>query len=245
MIRSLVLFLLLLTVLPSSAQSFDYLHTEYVVCSGGPASRKLEEYRIPADRHDKYWGNFTKASIMRMKQLRAQHGDALNLTWLIYRPSYVKRVGEDARSTTVQYKCDLGEISTEAAKLGVKIVWFSSTPEFCSFLNSHTRLKLSGFEYFGHSNKYCFLFDYSGEVLGASCCYLHTKGMNQMHSGIFAPYAHVQSWGCNMADGSDSMYLAWKKATGHSMMAATGKTDYTAIIDNVTLPTVIGGSWTE
>jgi hypothetical protein len=245
MTRIFALLLLFLSILPSQAQQYDYLHTEYVVCSGGPALRKFEDLRVPADRHDKYWGNFTKASIMRMRQLRAQHGSALNLTWLIYRPAYVARAAEDARSSTVQYKCDFGEISMEAAKLSAKVIWFSSTPEFCSFMNSHTRLKLSGFDYFGHSNKYCFLFDYSAEIVGASSCYLHVKGLHQLRRGIFAPYAHVQSYGCNMADGADSMYLAWKKATGHPMIAATGKTDFTAIIDNVTLPTVIAGRWAQ
>lgn len=218
---------------------------EYVVCCGGPALRKFEDYRVPADRHDRYWGNFTKAAGIRMAQLRGQFGPDLNLVWLIYRPSYLTRAAEDARSSTVQYRCDVGEIETMAAKVGARIVWFDSTQQFASFMNSHTGRRMGGFEYFGHSNKYCFLFDYSGEVLGASTCYLHVKGLGVLRSGIFTSNAFVKSWGCNMADGEDSMYRAWRKVTGHGLIAATGKTDYTAIKDGITLPVVNNGGWKQ
>ena len=233
--------LLFFSALASAQAQFP----EYVVCCGGPALRKFEEYRVPADRHDRYWGNFTKAASIRMTQLRNQIGPNLNLTWLIYRPSYITRATEDAKSSTVQYRCDFGEIQTLAAKVGAKIVWFSSTPEFVSFMNSHSRNPMGGFEYFGHSNKYCFLFDYSAEVLGASSCYLHTKQLSMLRRGIFTPNAFVKSWGCNMADGEDSMYRAWKNVTGHAMIAADGKTDFTTIKDGVTLPTVNGRGWKQ
>jgi hypothetical protein len=168
----------------------------------------------------------------------------LNLTWLIYRPSYVSRQGEDAVMKP-PYICDIKLIEAAAAKVSAKIVWFDSTPQFASFMNRHTHLKMSGFEYFGHSNKYCFLFDYSGEILGASTCFLHVKDLGQLRSGIFTRDAHVQSYGCNMADGADSMYRAWKKVTGAPMIAATGKTDFSAIKDNKSLPTVVKGTWTR
>lgn len=238
--RLLAILLLFTALSPARAQS-----PEYVICCGGPALRKFEEYRVPDDRHDRYWGNFTKAAAIRMTQLRNQLGPGLNLTWLIYKPSYLSRAVEDASSTTVQYRCDLGEIQTIASKVGARIVWFSSTPEFASFMNSHTRNRMAGFEYFGHSNKYCFLFDYSGEILGASACYLHVKNLGVLRSGIFTPNAFVKSWGCNMADGEDSMYRAWKSVTGHSMIAADGKTDYSAIKDGVTLPIVNGRGWKQ
>lgn len=247
MTRLLAFLLLCCALLPAQvqAQNIDYLRTEYVICSGGPALRKFEEYRVSNDRHDRYWGNFITAARIRMQQLRAQHGPNLNLTWLIYRPSYLLRVSEDAVSTTVQYHADIKLIEAAAAKVNAKIVWFDTTPQFISFMNRHTRIKLSGFEYFGHSNKYCFLFEYGSEILGASTCYLHTKHINQLRSGIFAKGAHVQSYGCNMADGKDSMYRVWKKALGVPMIAATGKTDFSTIKDNKTLPTVVRGTWTR
>jgi hypothetical protein len=241
--RLLSLFLLLITLQVATAQQIDYLRTEYVICSGGPALRKFEEYRVSNDRHDRYWGNFITAARIRMQQLRAQHGPALNITWMIYRPSYLTRQVEDRASTTVQYVCDMNTIQEVAGKVGAKIIWFSTTPEFVSFLNRHTRMKMCGFEYYGHSNKYCFLFEYGSEILGASTCYLHVNQINQLNRGIFTSNAHVQSYGCNMADGADSMYRAWKRATGHPMIAATGKTDFTAIKDGRTLPTVIRGTW--
>ena len=243
MSRILILFLFVLTLLPSKAQQ-SYLTNEYVICSGGPAIRAFEDYRVRADRHDRYWGNFITAARIRMQQLRAQHGPNLNLTWLIYRPSYIARQSEDAIKKP-PYICDIKLIEAAAAKVSAKIVWFDSTPQFVSFLNRHTHLKMSGFEYFGHSNKYCFLFDYSGEILGASTCFLHVKDLGQLRSGIFTRDAHVQSYGCNMADGADSMYRAWRKVTGTPMIAATGKTDFSAIKDNKSLPTVVKGTWTR
>ena len=83
------------------------------------------------------------------------------------------------------------------------------------------------------------------EVLGASACYLHVKNLSVLRRGIFTPNAFVKSWGCNMADGEDSMYRAWKNVTGHNMIAADGKTDFTAIKDGVTLPTVNGRGWKQ
>jgi hypothetical protein len=40
------------------------------------------------------------------------------------------------------------------------------------------------------------------------------------------------------------MSAVWKKATGVPMIGAIGKTDYRAIGDNVSLPT-IGGRWSR
>ncbi|MBP7948749.1 MAG: hypothetical protein KA004_03770 [Verrucomicrobiales bacterium] len=241
---AILLLLACFAAQPATAQQPDYRRTEYVVCSGGPALRKFEEYRVKDDRHDRYWGNFITAARIRMQQLRGIHGDQLNLTWLIYRPSYVTRQTEDRtrRSPEIEYVCDLNLIQAAAAKVNARIVWFSSTQEFVSFLNRHTSLKMCGFEYFGHSNKFCFLFDYSAELLGCSICYLHEKHLGVLKRGIFTRDAHVQSWGCHTGE---SMSAAWKRATGHGMLGATGKTDYAAISDGKTLPALSEGRWTE
>lgn len=226
-----------------TAPLFAQAGGEYVICSGGPALRRWEEYRMANDRHDRYWGNFITAARIRMQDIRAQQGPGVNLVWLIYRPGYVSRQIEDRKSSTVEYVCDMSLIDAAAAKVNARIVWFSTTQEFVSYLNSHTgSRRMTGFEYFGHSNKYCFLFDYSNELLGCSTTYLHQKHLRSLRRGIFTSDAIVKSWGCHTGE---SMSSYWQKATGHPMWGATGKTDFTAIKDNKSLPVVVGGRWVQ
>ena len=85
------------------------------------------------------------------------------------------------------------------------------------------------------------LFDYSNDVLGVSTCYLHVTDLRRLRRGLFTSDAHVQSWGCHTGEYMSSV---WKSATGHPMIGAVGKTDYTAIKDGKTLPAV-GGRWTQ
>ena len=111
-----------------------YGQEEYVIASGGPALRAWEEYRGPGDQHDRYWGNFIRAARIRIDQLRAEHGPALNVTWLVYRPSYESREREDVAKRP-QYLCTLAEISTLAAERKVRLVWFRDTAFLIGYLN--------------------------------------------------------------------------------------------------------------
>ena len=117
-----------------------------------------------------------------------------------------------------------------------------STKDFViSYLNNRGGKKIADLEFFVHSNKYAFLFDYSCDILGVSTCYLHCVDLRRIHRGLFTKNAHVQSWGCHTAE---YMSGVWKKATGVGLLGAVGKTDYRAIGDNVSLPT-IAGSWKQ
>jgi hypothetical protein len=237
--RFCILILLGCGAMPLTAQAQrNYTAEEYVITSGGPALRGWEEYRAPGDQHDRYWGNFIRAARIRIDQLRAQQGPALNITWLVYRPAYETRQREDAVKRP-QYLCTLAEISTLAAERGVRLLWFSNTDFLISYLNNRGGRKLSGFEFFGHSNKFCFLFDYSNDILGVSSCYLHVTDLKRLHRGLFTSDAHVQSYGCHTGE---YMSRIWKSSTGTPMIGAVGKTDYSAIKDNVTLPAV-NGRW--
>ncbi len=217
-----------------------YGQEEYVIASGGPALRAWEEYRGPGDQHDRYWGNFIRAARIRIDQLRAEHGPALNVTWLVYRPSYESREREDVAKRP-QYLCTLAEISTLAAERKVRLVWFRDTAFLIGYLNDRGGRKLSGFEFYGHSNKYCFLFDYSNDILGASTCYLHCADLHRLHRGLFTRDAIVHSYGCHTGE---YMSRIWKRCTGAPMIGAVGKTDFSAIKDNVTLP-LVNGRWTQ
>lgn len=235
----LVLLLLLGLTATAPAQR-DYAREEYLILSGGPAMRSWEEYRPPGDQHDRYWGNFIRAARIRIDQLRAQQGAALNITWLVYRPAYESREREDAVKRP-PYLCTLSEITTLAAERGVRLLWFSNTNFLVSYLNNRGGRQLSGFEFYGHSNRYCFLFDYSNEILGVSSCYLHCADLHRLRRGLFTRNAHVQSYGCHTGE---YMSRIWKQATGVPMLGAVGKTDFSAIKDNVTLPTV-NGRWVQ
>jgi hypothetical protein len=251
--RRTSLFLLLAALLglfspaTTQAQRWD-ARTEYVVCSGGPALRKWEELRVEADRHDKYWANFITSAYIRMKNLRAENPD-LRITWLIYRPGYVTRQVEDANNSLAKFRTDFAQIAGHAAEVGAKLVWFNSTAQWAAYLNDRSSGKMSGFEYFGHSNKFCFLMDYSNDVSGASSCYVHEKYLSSLlRRGLFVSDAHVQSWGCNTGE---SMSQKWKSATGHAMLGAAksgpgtnGKTDYRPIGDGRSMPSV-SGKWAD
>lgn len=236
-LRFLLLALLSFTAVTGTASAQrNHAQEEYVILSGGPALRGWEEYRAPRDQHDRYWGNFIRAARIRIDQLRAQHGPAMNITWLVYRPAYETREREDAVKRP-QYLCTTAEITTLAAERGVKLVWFNNTNFVISYLNNRGGRKMSGFEFYGHSNKYCFLFDYSNDILGVSSCYLHCADLSRLHRGLFAKDAIIHSYGCHTGE---YMSRIWKKQTGVSMIGASGKTDFSAIKDNVTLPTVTG-----
>ena len=240
-LRFLLLALLGFTAVPGTASAQrNYAQEEYVILSGGPALRYWEEYRAPKDQHDRYWGNFIRAARIRIDQLRAQHGPALNITWLVYRPAYESRQQEDAVKRP-QYLCTTAEITTLAAERGVRLLWFNNTNFVISYLNNRGGRKMSGFEFYGHSNKYCFLFDYSNDILGVSSCYLHCADLRRLHRGLFTRDALVQSYGCHTGE---YMSRIWKKYTGYPMIGASGKTDFSAIKDNVTLPTV-NGRWVQ
>jgi len=109
----------------------------------------------------------------------------------------------------------------------INLVWFRSTEELIRYINNgasgRSGLKISGFEYFGHSNKYSFMFDYSSDVYATSTAWLHEHDLGKLSRWAFASKAYCQSWGCHTAE---SFSKAWKRATGTFMVGAQGKTDY-------------------
>ncbi len=236
----LLLFILTLLLIQPGRSQHDLAREEFVIVSGGPALRQWEDYRVASDQHDRYAGNFAKAAHIRINQLRRLHGDAARITWLVYRPGYEVRDREDARRNP-PYTCNMAEITQRAASSNARLVWFTSKDFLINYLNSRNGKLLGGFEFFGHSNKYAFLFDYSSDILGVSTCYLHVKDLSRLRRGLFAPHAHVQSWGCHTGE---YMSRIFKKTTGHPMLGAVGKTDYRAIGDNKSLPAV-SGRWAD
>ncbi|MFZ3375937.1 MAG: hypothetical protein WA183_10320, partial [Chthoniobacterales bacterium] len=103
---------------------------------------------------------------------------------------------------------------------------FQNGSDVINYLNNgqkRERLKITGFEYFGHSNRACFMFDYSNNIDSACKSWLHDSELTQIHRGIFARGAYIKSWGCHTGE---EMSKKWYSATGTHMIGAVGKTQY-------------------
>jgi hypothetical protein len=194
--------------------------TEYIVVSGGPAVRQFEDLRKPQEQHDRWWGNFIRTARVRMQEIHKTAPAGTRITWLVYRDGYVRRAASERQPLTQNIE------SVPKAYPFIKLVWFRSTDELVRYINggmSRWSTKISGFEYFGHSNKYSFMFDYSSDVYANSTCWLHQADLHRISGGAFARNAFCKSWGCHSAE---SMSNEWKRQTGVWLVGAQGKTDY-------------------
>jgi hypothetical protein len=234
------IFIILLFLIAFSAKAHAAKGAEYIIVSGGPALQKFEKYRVPADHHDKWWGNFIRSARIRIEQLRKERGPTANITWLVYRPGYVNRAAEDGAPL-------LANIESVREKYNIKLVWYSKGQDVISYLNggiNRSIYKIVGFEYFGHSNKHAFIFDYSNHILGASKAWLHEQDLKLIDKKAFDKKAMVRSYGCHTAE---SMSAAFYKHVRVKMWGAIGKTDYSRISEGSegTLPSIssAGGYW--
>ncbi len=220
------------TLSPSKASAQE--RGEYIIVSGGPSLRKWEDLRAPGTQHDRWWGNFVRPARVRIEGIQKQDPNAM-ITWLVYAPAYARRSSEDNRSLTEL-------VESVRDKFRVRLVWFTTGADVINYINNgqnRSRTKIVSFEYFGHSNKYCFMFDYSNFIYGASKGWLHQNELGKIRRGAFSKNAFCKSWGCHTGE---SMSTVWRKATGITMIGANGKTDYTDPM-NVTLSW--GGHWTN
>jgi hypothetical protein len=240
--RLILMCLMMAAPSPAWAAGWDYAHSEFIVVSGGPAARRWEDLRVKPDRHDQWWGNFIRSARIRIQQIRRAHGDAAQITWMVYRPAYERRVGEDAVRSADQ-PCTIDKILSVRDAYHLKLVWFYSGDEVISYINSRSPRSIVDLEYFGHSNRDCFMFDYSCEISGASASFLHESQCARLKGYPFARSATCRSWGCHTGE---SMSRYWKKATGVPLEGVVGKTDYSVIIDHVSLPRLSPGArWTH
>ncbi|MDX2225760.1 MAG: hypothetical protein SFY92_01470 [Verrucomicrobiae bacterium] len=195
---------------------------EYVILSGGPALRQWEKTKqFP---HDRVWDNFIFTAGLRIAQIKERglaEGD--RITWLIPRLSYETRGREDGKDY-------IAIIEQRAAENGVNLVWIyrndMEQQEIIDYLNSgqdRNTLKVGAFDFFGHSNKSCFMIDYSNDLDGVSSIFLHKEHLKKIKPEVFAPDATAWSGGCYSGDG---FIQAWKKATGVRMVGTKNKTSY-------------------
>ncbi len=201
----------------------------HVILTGGPALRKWENFRVKSDQHDRWWANFVRASTLRMVEIRKAYGKTANITWIVYRPGYAARGREDGKPYTKW-------LSELAARRHVKLVWVSSGAGAINAINNHPSQSVISFDFFGHSNKYCFLLDYSNYIIGVSKAWIHQDDLSRLRRGVFAKHSLCQSWGCHTGE---SMSAYWKRATGQTMIGAKGPTNYKPVGQG-RLPSVTG-----
>ena len=221
--------------------------SEYIILVGGPSIEKWEKFKT--EPHDVFWGSFIRAARTRVQQLRQTTipiGSPTQLTLLVYRKGYVTRGRQDNRDL-------VGLVNSVRDTYKVNLVWFNSGGEVFNYFNGgkpRGSVKVSGFEFFGHSNRACFMFDYSNEVDSCSKAWMQEDELARLSRSIWAPKAYVKSWGCHTGE---SMSQKFYDATGVKMIGAIGKTTYASRIENQggilngIVPTLSssGGSWTN
>jgi hypothetical protein len=234
--KSLLAVLIALCLVPASsfAQGQDPREPgEYIIVSGGVSLWAWEKWK--AQPHDNWWMNFVRAARIRIEQIKAANPQQ-QITWLVYRPSYVSRSRQDSKDY-------LSLITSVRDAYGIRLMWFDNTRQLINYLNqgqARDRVKICGFEYFGHSNKACLMFDYSNIIDSASKCYLHEKDLGQIRRGLFTRDALVRSWGCHTGE---SMSQKFRAATGATMWGMVGKSQY--MTDTLPVHAAMGGRWTR
>lgn len=204
---------------PENTAAVQRLAGEYLILAGGPALRRWEVLRYRHQQHDRWWANFLAATNVRTRQLISMGVPPSSITWLVYRTSYQRRAGEEGKPLT-------SYVQNLAAKRGVRLVWFTTQEELISYINRGNNRgsnKIVSFDFFGHSNKYAFMFDYSSEISGASGAWLHERDLRKLSRSAFHKKAFCKSWGCHTGE---SMTAKWRSALGMPLYGALGKTDY-------------------
>lgn len=228
-LRILAILIVWLAASPAHA-----VEKEYILLSGGPALIEWEKFK--SEPHDQWWGNFIRAARVRIQQLRTQYGNDARITWLVYRPAYARRGARQDNTDLIS------NITSVRDKYGINLVWVNSGDDVINYLNNglpRNAVKIANFEYYGHSNRACFMFDYSNEIDSGSKSWLHEDELRNIHRGLFTKDAFIKSWGCYTAE---SMSKKWRAATGKKMIGAIGKTNYAHGHERGWIPALSQGS---
>lgn len=217
-----------------AAGSFLQAH-EHIIVSGGPALRYFEKHKVAS--HDRFWGNFINTAAIKIRQIKPDLLPGDFITWMVYSPGYITRGKEEGRDF-------IAIIKKRAKELGVKLIWFNDRREFLNHLNQEREEHnlIARLEYFGHSNKRNWMFDYSNRLDGAAVepATLHIRNFRKLQRDVFTKKPFLKSWGCHSGE---EYSAAWYRRTRRKMIGAVGKTDYS----NGGLPflSTKGGKWTD
>src|SRR5438093_2265529 len=229
--RRFSLLLVLLFTLVSAGSAFAR-NTEWIIVVGGPSLYQWEHYKTYP--HDHWWANFVRAARLRTEQLRGQLGPDAKITWLVYRQGYEDRAKQEHQDL-------ISLIDSVREKFNLNLVWFNPGSAVIDYLNNgqpRDQVKVIGFEYFGHSNRACFMFDYSNNIDSACKSWLHDSELTKINRRVFARHAYAKSWGCHTGE---EMSKKWYAATGVHMIGAVGKTQF--MMEELPILISDGGKW--
>lgn len=192
---------------------------DVVLISGGPALRSFEKYKKAS--HDKYWGNFIDSALTRAEELKKDLKPGDEIVWLVFRPSYTSRAAEDQQDF-------LKIIEERGGKVGLTPTYFDNKSQLFALLRrdgSKEKPRISRLEYFGHSNKKCWMFDYSNRVDGGALepLVVHVDDLEKISGSSFTSNAECVSYGCHSGE---EFSQRWRMIVGRPMVGAVGKTDY-------------------
>ena len=151
------------------------------------------------------------------------------ITWLVYKPGYIDRGRQEKQDL-------IANINSVRDKFHLNLVYFDRGSDVINYLNNgqpRDSVRVADFEYFGHSNRACFMFDYSSNIESACKSWLHEDELKKINGRVFARGAIIKSWGCHTGE---SMSRKWYAATGTQMWGVIGKTQY--MMDE--LPVIVG-----
>ncbi len=230
--RLTILLLPILCLFAVAAPVTAAVTPEYVILVGGPSLMQWEKYK--AQPHDHWWANFVRAGRIRTEQLREKFGPDAKITWLVYKQGYLDRAAQEKQDL-------IGHIDSVRDKFNLNLVYFRGGDEVVNYLNKgqpRDQVKIAFLEFFGHSNKACFMFDYSSNVDSASKSFLHQSQLSSINRNAFTREAQIRSWGCHTGE---MMSKKWREAVGNRMWGAVGKTQYmTHELPFISTP---GGKW--
>ncbi len=227
-----LLLVCLLSMIAVGTQAAQPAAGEYIILVGGPSMYMWEKYKTYP--HDHWWANFVRAARLRTEQLRSEIGPDPKITWLIYRQGYEDRAKQEHQDL-------ISLINTVRDKFNINLVWFGPGHEVINYINNgqpRDQMKIVDFEYFGHSNRACFMFDYSNNIDSACKSWLHEDDLKQINGHAFARRAYCKSWGCHTGE---SMSKKWYAATGTRMIGALGKTQF--MMEELPILVSEGGRW--
>ena len=166
-----------------------------------------------------------------MAQIRLKHGKEARLVWIVHRPGYLTRANADGKPY-------IRWIAEQASKRQCQLIWIETGAEAINAINDRPAGSIATFDYFGHSNRYAFMLDYSNDIMATSKAWIHERDLKRIRRSVFRNGAICQSYGCHTGE---SMSKIWRRKIGNRLIGASGKTDYSGVGQGF-LPTV-SGSW--
>ena len=171
---------LLFLILAINSVPAQEVQREYIILSGG---LRFKNGRSSKRLRTIDGGEISSAlAQVRIEQLRKQHGPSALITWLVYKPGYVRRAVRQDHADLI------GHIVSVRDKYGVNLIFFTILSR-SSTINSgrpRDRVKIAVSSSTVTRTKLCFMFDYSNEIDSGSKVWLHESELRRIRRGILA-----------------------------------------------------------